>query len=240
MTLQVLRGKIASYKRKRGRAEFVFDDSDRAGLGVIAIGAGLAGLSGQAISTVNATASTDEEADFLEFDVNGQPVKGWVWRSPFKEGDEVEVVCEQKDGFWEVVSVARPADRIIALYPHCSRGQRSHWNNAWTWWFKGTWVFLLASVVFLELSLWLIGGESAFFGKGGLYFSIFFPAFFFPVFALMTWSLARKWMPFVRLSEKVFTALGWENPGKVDLVKSSKAQRTPNDPPEFGVFYFRY
>ena len=56
----------------------------------------------------------------------------------------------------------------------------------------------------------------------------------------MTISLARKWMPFVRLSEKVFRVLGFPDPGNVDLAKSSKAQRKPDDPSEYGTFYFRY
>jgi hypothetical protein len=47
-------------------------------------------------------------------------------------------------------------------------------------------------------------------------------------------------MPYVRVAEKVFKALGWPDVGNVDLVKSSKAQRLKTDPGEFGTFYFRY
>ena len=59
-------------------------------------------------------------------------------------------------------------------------------------------------------------------------------------FNLMTVYLTRKWMPFVRVAEKVFRALEWRNPGNGDLVKSSKDQRRADDPGEFGTFYFRY
>ena len=55
----------------------------------------------------------------------------------------------------------------------------------------------------------------------------------------MTISLARKWMPFVRLTEKVCRTLGIPHAGNVDLVKSSKARRKPDDPGEYGTFYFR-
>jgi hypothetical protein len=58
--------------------------------------------------------------------------------------------------------------------------------------------------------------------------------------ALMTYSMNRKWMPFVRLAEKVFRALELPNPSSIDLVRTSKAQRTDKDPGEFGTFYFRY
>ena len=84
MALEVLKGRISGYKRKRDEASFVFTDDDREGLGVIAIAAGLAGLSGQAISTASAAASTEEDADYLEFQIDGKPVRGWVWRSPFR------------------------------------------------------------------------------------------------------------------------------------------------------------
>ena len=63
---------------------------------------------------------------------------------------------------------------------------------------------------------------------------------FYVVFGLITFRLVHKWMPFVRLSEKVFTTLGLPNPPDIDLVKSSKEQRQPSDPAEFGTFYFRY
>ena len=71
---------------------------------------------------------------------------------------------------------------------------------------------------------------------GGIYVMIGCYIFF----GLMTFRIARKLMPFVRLSEKVFTTLGLPNPPVIDLVKSSKAQRQPSDPAEFGTFYFRY
>ncbi len=76
--------------------------------------------------------------------------------------------------------------------------------------------------------------------EGGKYLFLGLPLLVFPFFALMTWSLGRKWMPFVRLSERVFTALGWDNPAEVDLVKRSKAQRRGGEALEYGVFYFRY
>ena len=59
-------------------------------------------------------------------------------------------------------------------------------------------------------------------------------------FSMAAFSMARKWMVFVRLAEKVFRTLDLPNPSNIDLVKSSKAQRKPDDPGEFGTFYFRY
>lgn len=231
-----LTGTIQNYKATRTEASFVFTQSDRNSMGVVAIAAGIAGLSGPAIATAAHAASTEEEADYLEFELDGELVKGWVWRSPFKEGDVVGVAAEWRDGHYEVAGISRPLDRTIALYPHCSRGRSKHVKNAVKWWFLGaTFMNLL---IFLFAVLTTSAGRSVLHGflEVGVYMMLGVYVFF----GLMTFSLARKWMPFVHLSEKVFTTLGWSNPGNIDLAKSSKAQRKPEDPGEFGTFYFRY
>jgi hypothetical protein len=131
-------GRISNLKVTRASANFFFAESDQAGMGMLAVGAGAVGMSGQAIGMAIYSTDLEEEADYLEFDIDGQPVKGWVWRNPFKEGDEVEVASEWNGKFFESFGIARPKDRIIALYPHCSRGRNSHRRNGWKWWLLGT------------------------------------------------------------------------------------------------------
>ncbi|NMV41927.1 putative type VI secretion system effector [Ralstonia insidiosa] len=230
-----LTGTIENYKVTRAEASFMFTDADRTKLGVVAIAAGIAGLSGPAISTAAYSASAEEDADYVEFDLDGKPIKGWVWRSPFKEGDAVEVAAEWRDDHYETAGIARPADRVIALYPHCSRGKARHIKNAAKWWALGVMWFSLAMavlvlVVFPRRLLGAVFSEPLLVTSAGLY----------AVFGLMTISLASKWMPFVRLTEKICRTLGISNAGNVDLVESSKAQRKPDDPGEYGTFYFRY
>ena len=218
MAIQRLSGTIKNYTRTRKYADFVFNDSDKTAIGVVAIAAGLAGLSGQAISL--ASAETNEAADYIEFDLDGKPVKGWVWRSPFREGDAVEIVAEWQDDHYEAYAVARPEDRIVALYPHCSRGARLHVKNAWKWWFWGGTFFFVSLSTFMFYGLTfekMLEALPYVIGIGG--------GFFYGFFGLMTYSLTRKWMPFVRLAERVFTAFGWDNPGDIDLVKRSKETR---------------
>ncbi|MBS1159021.1 MAG: hypothetical protein H6R15_1440 [Proteobacteria bacterium] len=241
MALQILKGRIARYTKKRDVANFVFTDDDRATMGVVAIAASLAGLSGQAISTATVAASTEEEADYLEFELEGMPVKGWVWRSPFKEGDEVEVAAEWQEEHYELYAAARPIDRTLALYPHCSRASKSHWRNIQKWWLQGTSAILLLGGGMMEVYGRSFYSWSPFFNeKMGAVMVLSFVAFFYPMFALMAWSLGRKWMPFVRLSEKIFSAFGWKNSASIDLVKRSKELRRKSDPADYGVFYFRY
>ncbi len=240
MGLEVLRGRISHYQAERHFADFVFTDQDRKGMGVLAVAAGLAGLSGQAVGMASAAGSTKEEADYLQFEIDGKPVKGWVWRSPFQEGDRVEVAAEWQADHYELYAIARPADNTIALYPHCSRGSKSHWRNAWEWWLIGSSVVVAIGILITE-GIGFFSSQSMLFDPDGAKILLLgLPAMFFPFFALMTWSLGRKWMPFVRLSERVFTALGWDNPAEVDLVKRSKAQRRGGESFDYGVFYFRY
>ncbi|MFH0128844.1 putative type VI secretion system effector [Variovorax sp. VaC1] len=230
-----LTGVITNYKVTRSTASFIFTDSDRNAMGVVAIAAAAVGLSGPAIATASTAANTEEEADYVEFDLDGQVVRGWVWRSPFKEGEKVEAVVEWRGDHYETAGIARPSDRVIALYPHCSRGRTKHIRNAVKWWLIGTTLMvallLLARIATLPIELAFRGllEEGAFVILG-----------FYLFFGLMAFRLALRWMPFVRLTEKVFRTLGKSSPSNVDLVKSTKAQRKPDDPGELGTFYFRY
>ena len=225
-----LSGTIRNMKVIRGNASFVLTKSDKTKLGIVAVAATIAGMSGQAASAVASASDMEEAADYIEFDLGDKHVKGWVWRNPFKEGDAVDVAAEQNEGHWESYGVARPSDRTVALYPHCSRGEMQHYRNAIKWWILGGGGFvLLALILGGGLAHLPIGKEFLYVATGCLIF-----------FAIMTLSLSLKWLPFVRVSEKVFRTLDLPNPSNIDLVKSSKAQRTPQDPGEFGTFYFRY
>lgn len=236
--LSLRSGVIQNYRVTRGTARFVFGDSDQNKFSAIAIAAGVAGLGGQAVAMASSASSTEEDADYLEFDLNGYPAKGWVWRSPFSEGDEVEVVGEDRDGRLEVVAVARKSDRVVALYPHCSRGKAAHAKNAVKWWIVGSIAFNLVLLIGAVATMG-DGGWSAFLTdlEEVVSWAVLASTLF---FAVMTFSLARKWMPFVRTAEKVFRALGWTSPGSVDLVRSSKTRRQAEDPAEVGTFYFKY
>lgn len=230
-----LTGVISNYKVTRAEACFVFTDSDQNAMGVTAIAAAVVGLSGPAIATASSAMSTTEDADYVEFDLSEQPVKGWVWRSPFEQGDEVEVIAEWKGDHYEAAGIARPSDRIIALYPHCSRGRTKHVKNALKWWlicstFFGIFILLLAYPVVGFRDYLRALSEGIGYGIAISYF----------VIGILTFDLARKWMPFARLAERIFTTLGWLNPSSIDLIRSTKIQRKSNDSGELGTFFFHY
>ena len=90
-----LSGTICNLKVTRDSASFFFTRDDQMQMGGVAIAAAIAGLGGPAIASASNASAVDEEADYLEFDLNGQSVKGWVWRNPpFKNGDVVDVAAQ--------------------------------------------------------------------------------------------------------------------------------------------------
>jgi hypothetical protein len=233
--LTKLTGTIESYRARRENASFVFNDRDKSALGVVAIAAGLANLSGQAIATASHASDTDEPADYVECRIDGKPVRGWLWRSPFQNGDIVDVFGSWNGDHLEIAGMARPSDRVIALYPHCSRGSRRHLKNAAKWWFIGTSI-LNAGILLLLVATGTHEQNVEAFSEGLGYLLLGIYAFF----GIAAFSLSRKWMPFAKAADKVFAGLGLPDPLNLDLAKTSRQQRRPEDPGEFGTFYFRY
>jgi hypothetical protein len=227
-----LSGKIEGYKCTRGSASFVLSHNDQRQMGVIAIAAALTGLGGQAISVASNASDLDEPADYVKFNFGEIIIQGWLWRSPFKEGDYVDVVAEWRADYYEAYAISRPADRIIALYPHCSRSKRRHFINTVKWWTIWNMLFFAP----LSMFVFYLGGSDLLFHPTFFWLSFFTALFFIIMFV----SLSKKYMSFVHLAERVFGVLGIPDPANVDLVKSSKRQRTAEDSIELGTFYFKY
>ena len=237
----VLRGQVRALMRRRETANFFFTPSDQTAMGGIAIAAAAAGLGAQAVGTAMTASDLEETADHLIFWIGDKRCKGWVWRSPIREGDLVEVVGAPGTDHFEVYAVARPKDRMVALYPHMSRGSKAHWANALKLWLLGmSLVSVLAYLTAVTVTGFMEGisaiSQLSFHALilGGCMVSSLF-------FLIMTFFLSRRWMKFVRPAEQIFAALGWPTPERIDLVKSSNRQRLPTDDVmEYGVFYFRY
>lgn len=226
-------GEIKGYVSHRDEASFVLTKKDKTGMGMVSFALAAAGMGGQAIATASNSTNLQEEADHVEFELDGKKVQGWLWRSPFKNGDVVDAVVVWQGEYFELVAVAKPADRLIALYPHCVRGRRAFYTLVFRWWFifagisppVFTFIFLWASGFtrhLFQLPFWIAWGGFA----AGWTFIIFM--------------LMRQWTPFGKAAQRVFSVLGLKDPSGVDLKKTSKAQRKPGDPPEMGAFFFRY
>ncbi|MGL5181466.1 putative type VI secretion system effector [Herbaspirillum huttiense] len=226
-------GTIRHYTCERGEASFVLTRKDKARMGMVSVALAAAGMGGQAIATASNAASLQEEADYVEFDLDGNKVKGWLWRSPFKEGDIVDAVVAWQGEYFELIAVAKPADRLIALYPHCVRGRRAFYGLVFRWWFIFAGIY---PPVFTFLLLWFGGMTRALF-KLPFWISWGGSA---AGFTFVIFMLTLQWTPFGKAAQRVFSVLGLNDPSGVDLKKTTKVQRKPGDPPEMGAFFFRY
>ena len=236
--MELIRGRITNYQSVRNSANFVFTESDQATFGVIAIPAGLVGAAAQSAGMLHSATSVEEEADYVSFDLVESKVRGWVWRSPFSEGDEVEVVAKRQNEHFEAYGIVRPLDRMVALYPHCSRALVPHIQNALKWIFYIT-VF---TMIFLEVVVFFVGlgMHDLKYAFSAVTDSLVLLIPFFIFYGVMVGLLTKKWLPFVRLTERIFRCLEWQNYKNIDLVKSSKRKRAGNEPRGYGTFFFRY
>ncbi|UJB30816.1 putative type VI secretion system effector [Chromobacterium sp. Beijing] len=237
MKLSKISGKISHYKKTRELANFFFTDHDRSIMGLAAIAGALAGAAGMAASTARDAANLREEADYVEMKVDGQLAKGWVWFSPFQAGDEVEVIGTQQEGYFEIVAILRPADRVIALYPHCSRGKNAHIKNIIKWWaLSVSFMLWIAFPAFLFIIDLLISSElfNSLINFNYIYVGIVSYALF-GAYSLVT---GKKFMMFVKAATQVFKTMKLPNPDNTDLPKCTK--RKPGDPGALGVMYFNY
>ncbi|MCA7928403.1 hypothetical protein LGM45_05090 [Burkholderia cepacia] len=235
--MQLLRGRIGNLRKSRCSQDFFFTDADRAKMGATAIAAGVVGLGGVAVGLGGMAMDTTEEADLIEFELDGKPVKAWVWWSVFSEGDEVEVVAERWGETWQAFGVRRLSDRIVALHPHCSRGRFAHYRASFKW--GG--VFFAAAMI---TAYFIIACFAVF--KGGVPIEnlIITCALGTLVSALgygfIIYRVARKMMGFVRLAEGIFEGFGWKGVKNIDLPAITKKGKKPGEPGALGILYFRY
>jgi hypothetical protein len=234
---QLLRGTIRNYRKTRQTQDFMFTQADKNKLGAAAIVAGLEGLGGLAVGLAGAAMDATEPADLLEFDLDGKHIRAWVWISVFKDGDDVEVVAEPMGDVWQGYGIRRPADQIVALHPHCSRGRKAHWRASFKWFLRIYLVIFLgfSLMVFIQMIFrygfnvknLLIITTTALMG-GGLIYGFF------------AWRIASKLMGFVKLSEGIFKTFGWRDVENIDLPAITKKTKKSDDPGPLGVMYFRY
>lgn len=125
----VIKGVISNYRIQCKSINFFAEQANQQGLVMASAGAALSGLSGLAVGmAMMASDDLAEEVDYVQFDLEGYQVEGFLWASPFMDGDVVEVVAERwPNGQYQAFGICRPADKIIALRPHCTRGKVAHY-----------------------------------------------------------------------------------------------------------------
>ena len=110
---RLLRGRIRNYRVARRTEVFFLSDFDRNATGLAAVAAVAAGMSGLGAGLMS-LGGEEEEADLVEFTLDGhEQVQGFVWKSPFKEGDQVEVVAQKVGEVWKAFGIKRPKEGLI-------------------------------------------------------------------------------------------------------------------------------
>lgn len=236
--IRKLGGRITGLSRSRQSRDFVLDQIG-GGVGASAVAAGLSGMGGAAIAI--ATLDSTEKADFVEFSIDGETVRGWFWRFPFDDGDQIELVAERGEQGWVAYGARREADGLVAVYPHCFEGRQAHYASTFRFWgivVGAIFLFMMCLDTLFAMfrGTFSVSGQVSAVGEYLLYG---LPALV-AVFGFLAWRAARKTEGFARIAETIFSGFGWRNAGRINLRKTSKALRRDGDGRDYGLRYFRY
>ncbi|MBN3802076.1 hypothetical protein GXB81_03245 [Paraburkholderia sp. Ac-20336] len=233
----LLKGVISNLERSKRNRDFVLDEVQHQQVGATAVAASAMGLGATGIGLIGMAGNSDEEADWVEFELDGKQIKGWLWMMPMRNGDRVEVVAEQIGSQRYIAyAVKRDGDDLLAVYPHATAGRKVHHKKSlkiWLW---------CSVLMFLTLPILLMLREGhKFFSNEDMPFMLLMVfAFWMLISGLMAFRISRKFMGFVRIAETIFATFGWPDVENIDLRKTSRESRRENKLPNFGNLYFRY
>jgi len=184
----------------------------------------------QAGAVFSAQAAVDEGDPVEGFAmlVDGKPVQGSFWKTTFKEGDEVQVIGEERDGVFHAIALAKPTQRMIWMQPHCERGTAAKRKSVLRacGYFVGFCTFAELCILSFDSPPYWIDILS------GLTVCVCTLI----VTAGLSW---RDFMTFAQEMNAVGTALGLPEPEKIDLFKSTKAALKAGRPDiPMGVYYY--
>jgi hypothetical protein len=236
-SMVLLRGEISGLNRSRRSHDFVLTEVQHQQVGATAIAASVMGMGATGIGLIGMAGNADEEADWVEFELDGNQVKGWLWMMPMRNGDNVEVVAEPiGNNRYVAYAVKRDGDDLLAVYPHATAGRKVHYRKSVKAW---AWCSFLAFLIHL-LFLVMQRGLRALLDENMQFGLLIGLAFWIPVSTVMAFRVSRKLMGFVRIAEVIFRTFGWSDVENIDLRQTSRENRRENKLPNFGNLYFRY
>jgi hypothetical protein len=233
----LLRGAISGLEQSRRSHDFVLTEIQHHQIGVTAIAASVMGMGAAGIGLIGMAGSAEEEADWVEFQLDGKNMQGWLWMMLMRNGDDVEVVAEPMgNNRYVVYAVKRNGDGLLAVYPHATAGRKTHYRKSVKIWM---WCTILAylgviSIFVMQNGLAILLEENM---------QLFLPiglAFCSAISAVIAFRVSQKFMGFVRIAEVIFKTFGWSDIENIDLRKTSRANRNEDKTPSFGNLYFRY
>jgi hypothetical protein len=233
----LLRGVISGFERSRRSHGFVLSEIQHQLTGAAAIAAAAMGMGATGMGLIGAAGNSDEDADWVEFELDGKQIKAWHWMMPMRNGDKVEVVAEPMgNNRYMAYAVKRDGDDLFAVYPHAIAGRKVHYRESVKAWM---WLSILVNLFFI-LFLVSKGGLGIFLQRDIQLVLLAESAFSVALFAVMALSVTRRLMTPVRIAEAIFETFGWPDVENIDLRKTSIENRRENKLPNFGNLYFRY
>jgi uncharacterized membrane protein len=236
-SMVLLRGAISGLNRSRRSHDFVLTEVQHQQVGLTAIAASAMGMGATGIGLISMAGNADEEADWVEFELDGKQVKGWLWMMPMRNGDTVEVVAEPTgNNHYVAYAVKRDGDDLLAVYPHATAGRKVHYRKSIKTWMWCSTLGCLIPILFIVMP---VGIESLLnpIMQGGLLIAL---AFWAVISSVIGFRVARKFMGFVRIAELIFQTFGWPDVENIDLRQTSQENRRENKLSNFGNLYFRY
>jgi hypothetical protein len=248
--LVLLHSTLSNLSKKRGEAPPRIPEPAPGILGATAITATLMGMGSQAQAMINATGESDwrSEADWVEFEMEGNHFKGVLWMMPIRRGEKVKVVAEQTgENRYVAYAVQRESDAVVAIYPNAVMGRKARERHEW----RGTLEFF----AFIQVGMLILMGLMAVSKGDSLTDTLILLGMMFPATAIvmLTVYFLGKWKYRNSiedgLAESIFAAFGWPDPQNFNLQKVSRWPTReqlrgdiPSSPPDsyFRLRYFRY
>ena len=233
----LLRGVISGFERSRRSHGFVVSKVQHQVIGATAIVAAAMGMGATGMGLIGAAGNSDEDADWVEFELDGKQIQGWLWMMPMRNGDTVEVVAEPMgNNRYMAYAVKRARDDLLAVYPHAIAGRKVHYRESVVAW---KWLIILMNLSMI-LFLAIEGGFSIFLKADIQLLLLVELPFSAALFGAMALSYTWRLMAPVRIAETIFATFGWPDIENIDLRKTSRENRRDNTLSNFGHIYFRY
>jgi hypothetical protein len=236
-SMVLLRGAISGLERSRRSHDFVLTEVQHQQVGVTAIAASVMGMGATGIGLIGMAGNADEEADWVEFELEGKQVKGWLWMMPMRNGDTVEAVAEPTgNNRYVAYAVKRDGDALLAVYPHATAGRKVHYRKsvkAWMW--CSFFAYLFPAFFFM-----MHEGLGSLLYTDTQFFLLTTFSLWIAISAVIAFRVSRKLMGFVRIAEVIFKTFGWPDVENINLRQTSKVNRRENKLANFGNLYFRY
>lgn len=230
-------GKISKLRCYTREHDFITTRDEHIQIGITAIVATAMGMGAQAAGMVGSAGNKAEKAHWLEFELDGKKIQGWVWKMPLGTGDNVEVVARHTGGnCYTAYAIKRVDDGLVAAYPHVIAGRKVLYRNSVRGWLWFSVICFLLPILFFMIEI----GVSALFDENMWSFMKMWVVVCPMVIAVIAFRISRMYMESVYMAEDIFSTFGWPDVEKIDLRKTSKENPGDYKIPGFGEHYFRY